>query len=130
MTISKLVVSAVSPGAALGVSAVLAADPPAAKSADEALTCEQIYVQVTAETQREQQGRAQRNEDMRRQGQATKALLTAAALTGGMGGTAQAAQHTVEAGTDKQMAMATAPPPNPRKERLKQLWAAKNCVRN
>jgi hypothetical protein len=115
--------------AALWVGAALAADLPGAKPGDEALTCEQIFAQGAAEKEREQQARAQKTEELRAQQQTSKALLTTAVLTGGMGGTAQAAQHSVEAGTDKQMAMATPPPANPRMDRLRQLWTQKHCVK-
>jgi hypothetical protein len=115
--------------AALWVGVALAADLPGAKPGDEALTCEQIFAQGSAEKEREQQERAQKSAELKAQGQTSKALLTTAVLTGGLGGTAQAAQHSAEAGVDKQMAMSAPPPPNLRMERLRQLWAQKHCVK-
>ena len=113
---------------ALGISAAPTADPPVPKSADDALTCEQVYAQVTAETKREQQERAQKSDAMKSEAQASKALLTGAFLAGGLGGTAQAANHAVAAGAERQVALGAAPPSNPRKDHLKQLWAQKRCV--
>lgn len=133
MTTSKVLISAASLGAALlWLPGARAADPPGALPGalpgDAALTCEQIYAQGAAETQREQQERAKRNDEMRAQTRATGALVTGAMLTGGMGGTGQAAQAAAEAQADRQMGMLSAPPPNPRMVHLKQLWAQKHCV--
>jgi hypothetical protein len=129
MTISKVLISAASLGAALWIPGALAADPPGALPGDAALTCEQIYAQGTAETQREQQERARKNDEMRAQTRATGALVAGAMLTGGVGGTGQVAQAAAEAQADRQMAMLSAPPPsNPRMAHLKQLWAQKHCV--
>jgi hypothetical protein len=51
-------------------------------------------------------------------------------MTGGLGGTGQAAQMAAEGQADRQMAMLGAPPQsNPRMDHLKQLWAQKHCVR-
>ena len=129
MSMSMILSSAASLGAALWIPLALAADPPAARPGDDALTCEQIYVQVTAETQRDQQERAKRNEELRSQRRATGAMVAGAMLTGGLGGTGQAAQAAVEAQADRQMAMASAPQSNPRVDRLKQLWAQQHCVK-
>jgi hypothetical protein len=96
---------------------------------DDALTCDQIYAQGMAETQRDQQARSQRNDQLRRQGAATAAMLTGAMMAGGLGGTGQAAQMAAEAQADRQMAMLGAPQSNPRMDQLKQLWAQKHCVR-
>jgi hypothetical protein len=97
---------------------------------DDALSCDQIYAQGMAETQRDQQARNQRNEQMKRQNMGTAALVTGAMMTGGLGGTGQAAQMAAEGQADRQMAMLGAPPPsNPRMEHLKQLYAQKHCVR-
>ncbi|MGH8313951.1 MAG: hypothetical protein ACRETU_02220 [Steroidobacterales bacterium] len=97
---------------------------------DDALTCEQIYAQGMAETQRDQQARNQRIEQMKRQNAGTAGLMTGAVMAGGLGGTGQAAQMAAEAQADRQMAMLGAPPPsNPRMAHLKQLYAQKHCVR-
>jgi len=95
---------------------------------DDALTCEQIYAQGMAESQREQQERNQRIEQMRAQGAATSALVTNAMLTGGLGGTGPAAQAAAEAQADKQTSMLTPPPPNARMQRLRQLYGQKQCA--
>jgi hypothetical protein len=129
LTCSKALSCATSIAAVLGLSSALAADPPAARPGDEALTCEQIYAQVDAEVQRAQQERDKRAEELRNQGRLTRTLGTTALLTGGMGGTGQAAQMAAEAQADKTMALSAAPPPNPRMEHLKQLWAQKHCVK-
>ena len=105
-----------------------AADPPGSMPGDEALTCDQIYTQVNAEVQRAQQEREKKAEELRNQSRATKALLTTATLAGGLGGTGQAAQSAAEAQADKTMTL-SAPPPAPRTEHLKQLWALKHCVK-
>ncbi|MGZ5724536.1 MAG: hypothetical protein ACXWKD_14535, partial [Caldimonas sp.] len=128
MKISRVMTLA-SLGAVLWIPCALAADPPAAMPGDDALTCEQLYAQGSAEAQRDQQERARKNEEMRNQRRATAALVTGAVLTGGMGGTAQAAQKAVEAQTDKQMSELSGPQSNPRMEHLKRLWAQKHCVR-
>jgi hypothetical protein len=128
MTISRLLTSAASLAAALWIPCALAGDPPAAKTADDALTCEQIYAQVDADLKRAQQERDKKAEDLRSQGRATKTLGVAALMTGGLGGTGQAYQAAAQAQADKTMAM-SAPPPNPRTEHLKQLWAQKHCVK-
>jgi hypothetical protein len=129
MPTSRALTGATSIAAVLWLSNALAADPPAAKPGDEALTCEQIYAQVDAEVQRAQQERDKKAEELRNQGRLTRTLGTAALLTGGMGGTGQAAQMAAEAQADKTMALSAAPPPNPRTEHLKQLWAQKHCVK-
>ncbi|HTS21132.1 MAG TPA: hypothetical protein VMN79_04905 [Casimicrobiaceae bacterium] len=106
-----------------------AADASGAMPGDDALGCEQIFAQGMAESQREQAERRQRIEQMRAQGQATGALVAGAVAAGGLGGTGQAAQAAVEAGADRQMAMLGAPPPpNPRLQRLKQMYAEKHCA--
>jgi hypothetical protein len=125
---STALTCAASIAAVLWLSSALAADPPAARPGDEALTCEQIYAQVDAEVQRAQQEREKKAEELRNQSRVTRTLGTAALLTGGVGGTGQAAQLAAEAQADKTMAL-SAPPPNPRMEYLKQLWAQKHCVK-
>jgi len=129
MTMSMVLSAAATLGAALWIPLALAADAPAAPPGDDALTCEQIYAQGMAQTQRDQQERAKRNDELRSQRAATGAMVTGAMLAGGLGGTGQAAQAAVEAQADSQMAMASAPQSNPRMDRLKQLWAQKHCVK-
>lgn len=130
MTISRLLIPATSLAAALWLPCAVAVDAPGALPGDDALTCEQIYAQGAAEAQRDQQERAKRNEARGRQLKATAALVTGAMLTGGLGGTAPAAQKAAEAQADKQMAELGAPPQsNPRMDHLKQLWAQKRCVK-
>ena len=130
MTISRLLIPATSLAAALWLPCALAVDAAGALPGDDALTCEQIYAQGAAETQRDQQERAKRNEARGRQLKATAALVTGAMLTGGLGGTGPAAQKAAEAQADRQMAELGAPPQsNPRMDHLKQLWAQKHCVK-
>jgi hypothetical protein len=114
-------------GAIAAPTANAAADSSGAMPGDDALTCEQIFQQGMAESQKDQQARSQRNAELKAQGQATGALVTGAMLTGGMGGTGQVAQAAVEAGADRQMTMLTPPPPNVRMQHLKQLYAQKRC---
>jgi hypothetical protein len=129
-TISKFTIAGWVIGTALWIASAGAADAPGVMPGDDALTCDQIYAQGMAESQRVQQERSQRNEQLRKNGAATSALAAGAMMTGGLGGTAQAAQKAVEAQADQQMAMlGAAPPSNPRMDRLKQLWAQKHCVK-
>lgn len=72
---------------------------------DESLTCEQIYAQGMAESQRDQQALKQRNDELRVQSRTTGALITGAMLTGGLGGTGFAAPAAAGASADKPMAM-------------------------
>jgi hypothetical protein len=129
MPFTRTLTCAAALSAALWIAEAPAADAPAARPGDEALTCDQIYAEATAQSQRDQAEREKRNAERRRQSQATMALGTAAMLTGGVGGTAQAAQKAAEAQAASTMADAAAPPPpNPRMEYLKQLWTQKHCV--
>lgn len=114
--------------AALCSPSVMAADPPGAMPDDQALTCEQIYAQVDAQVQRARQEREKKTNELRAQSQATKGLLVTATLAGGLGGTGQAAQSAAEAQADRTMTL-SAPPPDPRTEHLKQLWAQRHCVK-
>lgn len=111
--------------------AALAADPlaaPRTKPGDDALTCDEIYAQGMAESQREQQEREQTRQQMKAQQMGTAALIASAMATGGA--TGPLAQKAAEADADRTMAMLGTPPqPNPRMERLKQLWAQKQCVK-
>ena len=114
--------------AALFVPFALAADSPGAMPGDQALTCEQIYAQVDAQVQHAREQREKQAEELRSQSQTAKALLITATLAGGLGGTGQAAQSAAEAQADKTMTL-SAPPPDPRTEHLKQLWAQKHCAK-
>lgn len=127
-TLSTATSCAAAMTAALCVRLALAADPPGALPGDQALTCEQIYGQVDAQVQRARQAREAKAEELRNQSRTTKALLTTATLAGGLGGTGQAAQSAAEAQADRTMTL-SAPPPDPRAEHLKQLWAQKHCVK-
>lgn len=97
---------------------------------DDALTCDEIYAQGMAQSQQDQQARSQHIEQMRQQNRASAAILTGAMLAGGLGGTGQEAQATMEGQADRSMAMLAPPPSNPRMDHLKQLWAQKHCVRH
>jgi hypothetical protein len=109
--------------------AAIAAPVPGSRPGDDALSCEQIYSEGMAESEHDQQARGQRNDAMRAQQAATVGLGTAALLSGGLGGTAQAAQAAAEASADRSVAMlGTAPQINPRLERLKELSAQKHCT--
>jgi hypothetical protein len=127
MMLSKILSSAALLGTSLWAPSAWSVDPPGSKPGDDALTCEQVYAQGADETQREQQKRAAKNEQLRHQRDVTGALVAGAMLTGGLGGTGPAAQKAAEAQAATQMAMLTPPPPNLRKERLKQLWTQKRC---
>ena len=129
MTHSRTLICMAALGAALWVAEATAADPPGAKPGDDALTCDQIYAEGMAQTRQDQSEREKRNAERRGQAHATAALITGAAMTGGMGGTAQAAQMAAEAQATTAMADAAKPPaPNVRMEHLKRLWAQKHCV--
>jgi hypothetical protein len=107
--------------------AALGADAPSgAMPGDDALTCDQIYAQGMAETRRMQQEREQKAAQMRQQSNTTAALGTSALLTGGA--TALAAQAAAENQANQTIGMlGSAPPPNPRMEHLKKLFAEKHC---
>lgn len=128
-TIPRTLMAACAVGAAVWISSVGAAEAPGAKPGDDALTCEQIYAQGTAESQRDQEERRKRIEQQKAQTGTTAALLTGTMMTGGLAGTGPAAQMAAEAQADRQMAMLSPPQTNPRMEHLKQLWAQKHCVR-
>jgi hypothetical protein len=96
---------------------------------DETLTCEQIYAQGMAESQRDQQARSQRNDQLRKERAGTAALVTGAMLTGGLGGTGQAANAAAQSQADKTIAMLGAQQSNPRMDHLKELWAQKHCAK-
>lgn len=107
-----------------------AAEIPGALPGDDALTCDQIYAQGMAESQKDQQERERKNQERKAQTQGMMALAGAAMATGGLGGTGIAAQKSAEAQADRQLAELGAPPKtNPRLDRLKELWTQKHCVR-
>jgi len=115
--------------AALHGPAAAAGSSSGARPGDDALSCEQIHAQGMAEAQHDQQERSQRGAAMRAQQMATMGLGTTALLSGGLGGTAQAAQKAAEASADGSVAMlGTSPQANPRLERLKELSAQKHCT--
>jgi len=124
-----LIPTAVAAGAA-GAAADTAPNTSGALPGDETLTCEQIYAQGMAESQRDQQARSQRNDQLRKERAATGALITGAMLTGGLGGTGQAANAAAQSQADKNMAMLGAPQSNPRMDHLKEMWAQKHCVKS
>jgi hypothetical protein len=120
-----IIVAAWAAGAAL---ATETAGVPGAKPGDDALTCDEIYAQGMAESQRDQQERENKRQQMKAEQMGTAALVASAVATGGA--TAPIAQKAAEANADRTMAMLTTPPQtNPRLDRLKQLYAQKQCVR-
>jgi hypothetical protein len=129
MTLTRTMIGATAFAVALGIARAQATNPPAARPGDDALTCDQIYAEATAQSQRDQAEREKRNDERRRQSQATAALVTGATLAGGMGGTGLVAQKAAEAQAASTIAEGAAPPArNPRLEHLKQLWTQKHCV--
>jgi hypothetical protein len=129
MALCRTLLCATALGAVLGVARAQAVDAPAARPGDDALTCDQLYAEATAQSQRDQAEREKRNDERRHQTQATTAVVAGATLAGGMGGTGIVAQKTVEAHVSSTLAEAAAPPQrNPRMEHLKQLWTQKRCV--
>jgi len=129
MTFNRSLIGATAFAAALGIARAQATEPPAARPGDDALTCDQLYAEATALSQRDQAEREKRNDERRRQSQATAALVTGATLAGGMGGTGVVAQKAVEAHASSTIAEAAAPPQrDPRMEHLKRLWTQKHCV--
>jgi hypothetical protein len=100
--------------AALCIGGTAAAEPPGApQPGDDALTCTQIYAQGMAESQREQD---ERRAKMGPKQSGISMFLEAAATNGG-----SVIEH------DRKMVDAATAPPNPRKERLRQLWTEKRC---
>jgi len=129
MTFTKSLTCVAALGAALWTCEAAAVEPPGARPGDDALTCDQIWAEGSALSQQEQAEREKRNEERRGQSRLTAGLVTAAALAGGMGGTAQAAQKAAETQVASTMVDAATPPPaNPRKEHLRQLWMKKQCT--
>ena len=109
-------------------SPALADGNPGAKPGDEALSCQQIYAEGMAETQREQDARNQKTEAMKAQQKAFLGTLGTAMATGGLVGGA-AVQKSGEDMLSSQGRIAdTANQPNPRKDRLRQLWTEKHCA--
>ena len=127
MRSSNALICATALAAALGMPRVQAADAPGARPGDDALSCEQLYAEASAQSQHDQAERRQHNDERQREGNATAALVTGAMLSGGLGGLA--AQAAVEAQAKSAMAEAAAPPsPDARMARLRQLWTQKHCV--
>jgi hypothetical protein len=115
-------------GVALWAPCAFADEIPGARPGDEALSCAQIYAQGQAESQREQEQRNEKAHAMKRQQQGFTALLGTAIATGGLVG-GNAAQKSGEDLANSQFKLAdTANQPNPRKERLRQLWTQKRCA--
>jgi len=107
------------------------ADSDAAQPGDEQLTCEQIYAQGMAQSQRDQQERNKKNEHRRAQSAATAALIVAGSTVGQLDpshATALAANKAAENMADTTIAELGATQSNPRMDHLKQLWAQKHCV--
>jgi hypothetical protein len=101
---------------------------PGAKPGDEALSCQQIYAEGMAETQRERDARDQKTDAMKLQQKSFIGQLGAAMATGGLVG-GQAVQKSGEDMLASQGRIAdTANQPNPRKDRLRQLWSEKRCA--
>jgi len=115
---------------AAGTAPETASNASGALPGDESLTCEQIYAQGMAESQRDQQARSQRSDQLRKERAGTAALVTGAMLTGGLGGTGQAANAAAQSQADKSIAMLGAQQSNPRMDHLKELWAQKHCVKS
>jgi hypothetical protein len=130
MTVNCKLAVTIGIGAILFAGSSRAADVPGTLPGDEALTCDQIYAQGMAESQKDQQERERKNQERGAQAKGTAALVTGAMLTGGLGGTGLAAQRSAESMADRQMAdLATPQKTNPRLDRLKELWTQKHCVR-
>jgi hypothetical protein len=116
--------------AALGMPCAWAADPPGAQPGDDALSCDQIYAQGMTIVKREQEERDKKNQQRKAEQAGLVGLIGAATAAGGMGGTGQAANAAGQGMADRQIAeLGNAPTPNLRKERLRQLWTQKQCVR-
>jgi hypothetical protein len=121
-----ILVAGTAVGIAAWISPVAAADVPGSMPGDEKLTCDQIYQQGMAESQRNQQEIAKRSAQMKAQNAGTAALVTSALLTGGA--TGPAAQAAAEAQADSTMAqLGRGPQVNVRSQRLRQLYAEKKC---
>jgi hypothetical protein len=129
MTPSKLLSAVVSLTLALWSALAPAADPPAAKMVEDALTCDQIYALGAAESQRDQHEREGKLAELGSQVQTNQALLTTLNLTGGAIAMAApaaipamtAAAYKAQAGQvhfASEMFKAVAPQTNPREEHL------------
>jgi len=113
---------------ALCATSALADEISGARPGDEALTCEQIYAQGMAESQRDQQVRDQKTQAMRQQQQAFKAELGVAVATGGLVGGPAVEKSGQELLASQGRMGETLNQPNARKERLRQLWTEKHCA--
>jgi hypothetical protein len=118
--------------APLAAPAVAGDRPPGTLPGDEALSCEQIYEQGMAESQREQQERDRKNDERKAQAQGMKGLIiaaTAAQATPAAKAAGIAANTAAQNMADKTVAeLGDVPPTNARKERLRQLWTQKQCT--
>jgi hypothetical protein len=101
---------------------------PGAKPGDEALSCEQIYAQGMAESQREQRARDEKAQALKLQEKGLIGAIGAAMATGNpVAGKAANAQALGLAESTNRLAD-TPNQPNARKERLRQLWTQKRCT--
>ena len=118
------------------VSVTAAAEDPAARPGDEALSCDQIYAEGMAIVQKEQQQRDATRSKLETQTKGTAALVGAAMTVGQLDpthATAVAAQASAEGTMRSQIdvaAQAGATKPDARKEHLRTLWTQKHCVKN
>jgi hypothetical protein len=117
---------------AAGPAADATANASGALPGDDALTCDQIYAQGMAETQRAQQ---ERNKDMERRRMETGGMMALAIGASTVGGfdpshaSAIAANQAAQGMADKTIGELKGPPANPRMDHLRQLWAQKHCVK-
>ncbi|MBS0584599.1 MAG: hypothetical protein JSS42_16030 [Proteobacteria bacterium] len=102
------------------------------RQGDESLSCDEIYAQGMAISQKEQQQRDAANGKMGAQTKATAALIGAAIIvpTPATGMAAQAAAESTMKSQVDLGAQAGAARPDARKERLRALWTQKHCVKN
>jgi hypothetical protein len=109
-----------------------AANASGALPGDDALTCEQIYAQGMAETQRAQHERSKDMERRRMETGGMMALAIGASTVGQLDpshASAIAANQAAQGMADKTIGELKGPPPNPRMDHLRQLWAQKHCVK-
>ena len=119
---------AASLGAALWAIFAGAEGIPGAQPGDAELTCQQIYDQGMAESQRDQQARDEKAQALRQQEKSLIGAIGAATATGNpVAGKAANAQALGLAESTNRLAD-TPNQPNARKERLRQLWTQKKCT--
>jgi hypothetical protein len=115
-------------GAAVWINGAVAEGIPGAAPGDEALSCEQIYAQGMAESQRDQQARDEKAQALKQQEKGLIGAIGAAMATANpVAGKAANAQALGLAETTNRLA-GTPNQPNARKERLRQLWTQKGCA--